>query len=154
MMGSTRLFARVLRYGVVGLGISIVYSLAVVLLVDHVHMRSATWASVLAFAVMLPFAYAAHRRVTFFDAARDTFQPARFAVTTTSSFLVSTVGMYGVTEVFGFSYLIGIALNWALVPAINFLIYFIWVFRVGKRPVLAEIAPGGAPRSRWSLDGD
>lgn len=150
MMGSTRLFARVLRYGVVGLGISIVYSLAVIFLVDHVHMRSATWASVLVFAVMLPFAYAAHRRVTFFDAARDTFQPVRFAVTTTSSFLVTTVGMYGVTEVFGLSYLIGIALNWALIPAINFAIYFVWVFRVAKPP----FAAGTAPRSVGSLDGD
>jgi nitrite reductase/ring-hydroxylating ferredoxin subunit len=50
-----------------------------------------------------------------------------------------------VTEIFGRSYLLRIALNWALIPAVNFLIYFFWVFRVGlRRPPPAGILRDGA----------
>lgn len=149
-MSTRRLFRRVVRYAVVGVAISALYTLSVIFLVALLGVQSATLASVLGFIAVVPIAYAVHRYVTFFDATHDTFQPVRFAVTTTSSFLVTTVGMYAVTEVFGFSYLIGIALNWALIPAINFAIYFVWVFRVAKPP----FAAGTAPRSVGSLDGD
>jgi putative flippase GtrA len=123
----------VLRYGVVGLIISIVYSLAVMLLVAQLHLRNATGASALAFALVQPLAYCAHRHVTFFDAARDSFQLLRFAVTTVSTFLIAIGGMSVVTNRLGHSYLFGIALNWALIPAGNFLIYVVWAFRLGKQ---------------------
>lgn len=128
-----RFAKRVLRYGVVGLVISIAYSLVVVLIVGQFHMRNATEASALAFILVQPIAYFAHRHVTFSDAARDPFQPLRFAVTTVSTFLVAIGGMYVATDMLGRSYLLGIALNWALIPAINFLIYLLWVFRLGNR---------------------
>lgn len=127
-----RLLGRVLRYGIVGLVVSIIYSLVIVLLVVQFQMQNPTAASVLAFAVVSPIAYCAHRYITFFDAARDPCQPLRFALTTVSSFLVAIGGMYVITDGLGRSYLLGIALNWALIPAVNFLIYTIWVFRLGK----------------------
>lgn len=124
--------ARIVRYGVVGTAISLVYTLAVVLLVDGLHVPSPTVASVLAFAVMLPVAYLAHRDVTFRAAARDPAQAWRFAITTTTSFMVATAGMYVLTAVLGRSYLLGIALNWVLIPTANFAVYLIWVFRTGE----------------------
>jgi putative flippase GtrA len=134
---------RTVRYGIVGLAVSIAYSLAVVLVVRCLPTHNATWASGIAFAAMLPIAYLAHRYVAFFDAVRDRFQPLRFAVSTTSSFLVAVGGMYVVTEIFGRSYLFGIALNWALIPATNYLVYLFWVFRVGGsvRPSHFEARP-------------
>jgi putative flippase GtrA len=134
-----RLLARVLRYGLVGLVISILYSILVILAITRLHMRDATEASALAFAMVLPIAYLAHRYVTFSDAPRDPFQPWRFAVTTVSTFLVAIGGMYMVTDRLGHSYLVGIALNWVLIPAGNFLIYLVWVFRSDNRPT--EVAP-------------
>lgn len=139
--GAGQLVKRVLRYGVVGLVISILYSFAVVLAVAQFHTRNATEASALAFAVVLPIAYFAHRHVTFFDAERDPFQPVRFAVTTVSTFLIAIGGMYVVTHMLGHSYLVGIALNWALIPAGNFLIYMAWVFRLGNRKADAALLP-------------
>jgi len=127
----TGLVGRILRYGVVGLIVSVVYSLAVVLAVGWLPSHDPTLASGLTFVVVLPIAFLAHRYVSFFDAPRDAFQPLRFAITTCSTFLISVGGMYLVTEVLGRSYLLGIALNWALIPAINFLVYLFWVFRVG-----------------------
>jgi putative flippase GtrA len=131
-----RFVERILRYGVVGLIVSVAYSLAVVLAVGWLPTHDPTLASGLAFAVMLPIAYLGHRYVAFFDAARDPFQPLRFAVTTSSTFLIAVGGMYLVTEILGRSYLLGIALNWALIPAVNFLFYVFWVFRVGGRATL------------------
>jgi putative flippase GtrA len=146
---------RVIRYGVVGIAISALYSLSVVLLVDQIHMANATAASVLAFAAVLPLAYAAHRRVTFSDAAHDPLAPLRFAASTAASFLVATGGMYAVTEIFAHSYLLGIALNWVLIPIMNFLIYLVWVFRVGPiRPGGALPAGTGSPPARARGAGD
>jgi putative flippase GtrA len=135
----TRLFARVLRYGLVGLVISVLYSVLVILAITRLHMRNATEASALVFVTLQPIAYFAHRSITFFDAAHDPFQPWRFAVTTVSTFLVAIGGMYVMTDMLGHSYLVGIALNWALIPAGNFLIYLVWVFRSDNRRT--ETAP-------------
>jgi putative flippase GtrA len=128
-----RLLARVLRYGLVGLVISILYSILVIIAVTWLHVSNATEASALVFVAVQPIAYFAHRSITFFDAPRDPFQPWRFAVTTGSTFLIAIGGMYVVTDMLGRSYLVGIALNWALIPAGNFLIYLVWVFRSDNR---------------------
>lgn len=132
--------ARMVRYGVVGLVVSIAYSLAVVVLVHDLPTHNPIRASCVAFIVMQPVAYLAHRSIAFFDAVRDPFQPLRFAITTTSTFLIAVGGMYVVTDIFGRSYLLGIALNWALIPAANFLIYLFWVFRVAG-PEAASAPP-------------
>jgi nitrite reductase/ring-hydroxylating ferredoxin subunit/putative flippase GtrA len=140
---------RTLRYGIVGLALSVAFSLAVVLAVHSLPTHNPTWASAIVFVVILPIAYLAHRSIAFFDAAPDPFQPLRFAVSTASTFLIAVGGMYAVTEIFGRSYLLGIALNWALIPAINFLIYLGWVFRVGaRRP--AAVPPGEGDRTMLS----
>ncbi len=136
------LAARIWRYGIVGLAVSVAYSLAVVVAVHALPTHNPTAASAVAFAALLPIAYLAHGSVAFSDAAPDPFQPLRFAVSTAATFLIAVGGMYAVTEIFGRSYLFGIALNWALIPAANFLIYLFWVFRVGPR----RPPPGGRRR--------
>ncbi|HKX07761.1 MAG TPA: GtrA family protein [Stellaceae bacterium] len=136
-----------LRYGIMGTAISVLYSLCIVLLIDAFALRNATLASVLAFVIVQPLAYFAHRQVTFFDSARDAMEPVRFSVTTVASFLVTTAGMYLVTEIFLWSYLFGIALNWLLIPAMNFLIYLIWVFRV-EEPARIRTSTGAVSDDR------
>jgi putative flippase GtrA len=145
------IYARVLKYGAVGVAGSMLYSLLVMLLVDQVGMASATLASALAFAAILPLSYAAHRWVTFSDATFDPLAALRFAGTTTASFLVATGGMYFATQVLARSYLLGIALTWMLIPTVNFLVYLIWVFRVGS-PLLhsAPLAAAG-PTARHEV---
>jgi len=143
------IYTRVLRYGAVGIAVSMLYGLCVILLVDRLHMASATLASALAFAAILPLAYAAHRHVTFSDAAHDPLACLRFASTTTASFLVATGGMYLATDVLARSYLLGIAFNWALIPTMNFLIYLVWVFRVGSSPLVSAPLTGARPTA-WN----
>ena len=126
------LVPRIVRYGIVGTIVSAIYSVAVIVFVEGYDLPSPTMASVLAFAIIQPAAYFAHRRVTFGDAAPDPLQPWRFATTAVVTFSVATSGMYVLTEVLHRSYFIGIVLNWMLIPAANFLTCLIWVFRTGR----------------------
>ena len=126
------LFRRVLRYGCVGVAVSLVYSLAVIACMQVLSPISPTVASIVGFVIVVPVAYLAHGWVSFSDRPFDTFQPLRFAVSTTTSFIVAVGGMYWITEIAGRSYLLGIAWNWLIIPAMNFSLYMLWVFRAGR----------------------
>ena len=130
-------FRRVLRYGCVGLAISLLYSLAVIACVQMLHPISPTMASIIAFIIILPASYLAHGRVSFSDRPYDNFQPLRFAFSTAASFIVAVGGMYWITEIADRSYLLGIAWNWAIIPTMNFLTYMFWVFRLSKKGKIA-----------------
>ena len=126
------LLERAIRYGGVGVFISVLYSLAVVAAVRFLHPISPTLASILAFVIVTPVAYLAHGRVTFPDRPYDHLQPLRFAFSTTTSFVVAVGGMYWITEIAGRGYLLGIAWNWLTIPVMNFLTYMFWVFRAAR----------------------
>jgi putative flippase GtrA len=123
---------RAMRYGCVGFAISLLYSLAVIACVRLLQPISPTAASVIAFLITLPISYLAHGRISFSDRPYDTFQPLRFAVSTATSFVVAVGGMYWITDIAGGSYLLGIAWNWLIIPAVNFLAYMFWVFRAAR----------------------
>lgn len=126
------LLERAIRYGGVGVVISVLYSLCVIAIVQFLRPISPTIASVLAFIAITPVAYLAHRRVTFADRPYDKLQPLRFAFSTTASFVIAVGGMYWITEIAGRSYLLGIAWNWLIIPAMNFLAYLFLVFRAAR----------------------
>jgi len=123
---------RVLVYGCVGVAISLFYSFAVIAFVWLLHPISPTIASTVAFVITVPAAYLAHSRITFPDSPNDTFQPLRFVLTTVASFVVSIGGMYWITEIAHRSYLLGIAWNWLIIPAMNLSVYMLWVFRTAR----------------------
>lgn len=124
---------RVIVYGCVGIAISLFYSLAVIFFVWLLYPIRPTIASIIAFATTMPVAYLAHVKISFSDSSNDKFQPMRFAFVTTASFIVAIGGMYWITELAGRSYLLGIAWNWLIIPAMNFISYMIWVFRTGRK---------------------
>ena len=123
---------RVMRYGCVGVAVSLLYSLAVIGCMRALHPISPTAASVVAFILTLPVSYLAHGRVSFSDRPYDTFQPLRFVFSTVVSFIVAVGGMYWITEIAGRSYLLGIVWTWLVIPALNFLAYMFWVFRATR----------------------
>lgn len=131
---------RIMRYGFAGVAVSILYSLAVIACVHLFAPLSPTIASVIAYVVVVPLAYIAHGRISFSDRPYDNFQPLRFAVSTTASFIIAIGGMYYITEIAGRSYLLGIAWNWLMIPVMNFLVYMFWVFRAGQ-PAAQTIKP-------------
>ncbi len=129
---TTGFLGRVLRYGIVGVTVATLYSLAILALVPLIRPLSPTVASVIAFCLVLPVGFWMHRGYSFADRAGSGGQAWRFTVTNISSFVISVGGMYVITEVLRVSYLFGIAWNWVAVPAVNFGIYMFWVFRHPK----------------------
>ena len=136
---------RVGRYGGVGLAVSLFYSLAVLSCVHFWPSISPTLASVIAFIVILPIGFFAHRNISFFDSERDGFQPLRFAVTTAASFVLAVGGMYWITEIASRDFLLGIAWTWLTIPAVNFVVYMLWVFRKTQTARL-EGSPAQSPQ--------
>jgi SAM-dependent methyltransferase/putative flippase GtrA len=86
-------------------------------------------ASVVAFIVILPFAYTAHRYFSFAGHEHADGTLVRFVVITSLSFATAVGAMYLVTTRFHAPYYWGIALNWLLIPVVNYIVYLLWVFR-------------------------
>ena len=121
-----RRFERVIRYIVVGGGVTAVYTAvtagAISFGIDRI------WAAVLGSAVAIPLSYVVHRRITYVDAANDNSQFSRFAVIAISSLAIN-VGLMGGSEMLGLSHWIALAIGWFLVPIANYTINALWVFR-------------------------
>jgi hypothetical protein len=129
-----RLIERILRYGASGCTVAVLFSLAVVALVRLVPAAGPVGATIVAFCLIQPIGYAVHRMISYPDASLEPHEKAksqiRFVVTNLGGFVITVGGMALVTDVFHESYLWGIALNWLLIPGMNFVIYLYWVFRV------------------------
>jgi putative flippase GtrA len=130
-----------MRYGAVGIGVSLLYSGLVVVAVDFLGFRSPTAASLIAFVVVLPVSFYVHQVISFHDSDRDGRQLYRFAVIVVTSFIFAVGGMKLVTDVWQLHYLFGIALVWFLIPIVNFMINSFWVFPL-LRPSDAEKVEG------------
>jgi putative flippase GtrA len=146
---TTPLLRRVARYGGVGLAVSLFYTFAVIACVHFWPPLGPTLASVIAFIVTLPISYFAHRNISFFDAQRDGFQPLRFAVTTAASFVLAVGGMYWITEIAGRDFLIGIVWTWLVIPAVNFAVYLLWVFRTTQTARLGDLTARSSQEDRF-----
>jgi putative flippase GtrA len=128
------LIERILRYGVSGCAVAVLFSLGVVALVHLVPAVRPVGASMIAFCLVQPIGYAVHRTISYPDAGLEPDTTAnrrlRFVATNLGGFVIAVGGMAVVTEVFHESYLCGIVLNWVLIPGMNFVVYLYWVFRV------------------------
>jgi hypothetical protein len=124
------------RYGVSGGSVAVVFSLAVVVLVRFAPAVGPVAASMIAFCLVQPIGYVVHRTISYPDArpGGTMDRRLRFVLTNVAGFVIATGGMAVITGIFHESYLWGIALNWALIPAANFMIYLCWVFNVRSWP--------------------
>jgi hypothetical protein len=136
------LFERIVRYGIVGVSVSIAYTLLVIGLVHALPSLGPTGDTALAFVLMQPVGLLMHSTITYPETGQARMQlpktGMRFIVTNAIGFAVSIGGMALITLRLHDSYLWGIALTWALIPAVNFVIYFFWVFRSGHHRHIAR----------------
>jgi len=125
---------RIVRYGVSGILVSLIFSLSVIAFVHIFPRIGPVGASVVAFCVVQPIGYLIHRAFTFPDSylatARTGTSMGRFIFTNLGSVAIAAAGMAVVTNLLHKSYLWGIALNWVLIPCTNFLFYRFWVFEI------------------------
>jgi putative flippase GtrA len=132
---------RLIRYGFVGAGVAFVYTSLTVMLYRGAALADPTIASAAAFILTQPIAFLAHRRVTYADAVQDRAQWKRFGVNALSGFTISISAMKAV-DLLGKPYWIALMICWILVPAGNYLINAIWVFRVPSMFVVGMVMEG------------
>lgn len=128
MMPLIRRFERVLRYLAVGGAVTLFYTLLVAALVTGRIVSDAVSASVAASVVTLPISFLVHRRVTYADTAPAVGQWARFLVIAASNFAIN-VGLMKGAEIWRWPYWTALVLGWVVVPAVNYVINAVWVFR-------------------------
>jgi len=128
---------RIVRYGLSGSLVSLVYSLGVFGFVQILPAIGPVGASILAFCLVQPIGYAIHRTFTFPETYRGASEARpglrRFILTNLVSLAIAAGGMAFVTDVLRAPYGWGIALNWILIPCSSFLLYRFWVFGRGGR---------------------
>jgi hypothetical protein len=132
------LVERVLRYGIAGVAVSLLYAVLVIALERGLPMLGPTCNAALAFLMVQPVGLLLHSVISYPETVRMRARlpkiGLRFVVTNAAGFAISTGGMALVTGPLSASYLWGIAVAWALIPALNFVIYLVWVFQPAHRP--------------------
>ncbi len=127
-MAFLRRFERVIRYVIVGGGVTLFYTLLTVgLLSGHV-VDDPTLASAIASLVTLPISFLVHRAITYADVATERAQWTRFAIIAVSNFALNT-GLMKVVDLLRWPYWIALIIGWVLIPLVNYTINALWVFR-------------------------
>jgi putative flippase GtrA len=124
-----RRFQRLIRYGLVGIGVSLLYTMLTVLFHKSGLIGDPTLASAAAALISIPLSFLAHRHTTYADVARHPAQAWRFAAIGISSFIIAT-GAMKLVDLNHWSFWIGLTLTWFLIPAANYIINALWIFRV------------------------
>ena len=132
-----RKFERLIRYGAVGAGVTLFYSLLTTGLIVGRLILDPTTASAVATLVTQPFAFLLHRAFTYQDVAHHETQWKRFATVALSSFILG-VGAMKLVDSLGWPFWTALAIGWVIIPVVNYFIGAIWVFRARK---LLSLAP-------------
>ena len=123
-----RRFERVIRYVIVGGGVTLFYTfLTVGLLSGHV-VDDPTFASAIASLVTLPISFLVHRAITYADVASERAQWTRFAIIAVSNFALN-IGLMKAIDLLHWPYWIALIIGWVLIPLVNYTINALWVFR-------------------------
>jgi putative flippase GtrA len=133
---------RVIRYLAVGAGVTLVYSLLTAGLFERHVVEDQTLASAIASVISIPISFLVHRRITYADAPYDRSHWNRFGIIALTNFVIAT-GSMKLSDLLGWPFWIALIVGWVLIPAANYTINAIWVFRT--KEFLALDKPGASP---------
>lgn len=126
LLRSQTLKARLIRFAAVGGSTSAAYVLIVAGLVGPV---SEPAAAAVAYLILLPVNFHAHRRATFRSRQPTRPEFARYLVMHGVTLVACVAGMSLVTDGMGGSHWAGSAVIVVLAPVLNFVIMHLWVYR-------------------------
>jgi putative flippase GtrA len=137
---------QLLRYGVVGTSMSVLYASLATSIIEVTVVRPLT-ASVAAFCLSLPVAYLSHLYLTFRRARPQRPQFLRFVLAMSNALIVSTVVMWLTVSVFRAHYAYALAATTVMVIAVNYTVLDHWVFSAGsnKADVRGQERARGSP---------
>lgn len=121
------LVGRMLRYAIIGVAIALIYNATVFYLAHHQDMRPVP-ASLIGYALTLPFAYVGHRVHTFNSHNRILPESRRFGVATVFSLVVTLATMFLLADVLSLPPIIGAVTATIVIPWGNFVLLSTKVF--------------------------
>jgi putative flippase GtrA len=119
---------RLIRYFVAGLAVSLGYTFTIVALVDWLGLVSAEAANAISLIIWTLISYVVHREFTFrFDGSHGG-TVARFIFVFTLKFIASVIVIALAMRHYQSSYLVGVAVNWVVLPLVSYFAMKLWVF--------------------------
>lgn len=118
---------KIVRYFIAGVATSLGYTITVVIMVEWGWLQPAA-ASAASFLLWTPVSYIAHRDFTFcFDGANPA-AGLKFVVMFLLKFAASGL-VVAAAIVLNFHYIVGVLMNWVVLPLITYFVLKLWVFQ-------------------------
>jgi putative flippase GtrA len=119
---------RLVRYAFAGVGVSLGYTFTIVALVEWWGLMRAEAANAVSLILWTIISYIVHREFTFRFDGRYSDSLARFVFVFVLKLLVSVAVIALITRYYQSSYLIGVLVNWVVLPLISYAVMKLWVF--------------------------
>lgn len=120
---------RLFRYFVAGTAISLGYTFTIIALVDWLGFVTAEIANVISLVLWTIVSYVIHREFTFRFDGEYGGSAARFIFVFAAKLIASIGCIAIITRYYQSSYLIGVIVNWVVLPMISYLALKLWVFQ-------------------------
>lgn len=130
---------RLIRYLGAGVAVSLGYSLTIVALVDWVALLGPEAANVVSLILWTIISYLVHREFTFRFDGNYRGSAARFIFIFVLKLLASVAVIAVTIRYYKSSYLIGVFLNWVVMPLISYVAMKLWVFQDTSSRSLAAL---------------
>ncbi len=140
LLHSDHVFARLVRFGVVGGSSGVVYAAVTALCVSVLHF-SPVAASLIGYAFAVPMSFLGHRGFSFRSQGRWREEAPRFFVSQAVNITVAVLTMHGTIAMLHISYLWGMGATMVMIPIANFLTLHFWVFGRGHTATDPATAP-------------
>jgi len=124
---------RLIRYFFAGIAISLGYTVTIIALVDRLDFISPEVANVVSLILWTIISYFVHREFTFRYDGEYSGSTARFIFIFVLKLFASVAVIAFITRYYQSSYLIGVVLNWVVLPLISYFAMKLWVFHYDPR---------------------
>jgi putative flippase GtrA len=122
---------RLVRYGIAGTAVSLGYTFTIVALVSWWGVLGPQAANVVSLILWTIMSYFAHREFTFRFAGEYAGSAARFIFVSLLKLGASIAVVAVITRYYQSSYLIGVLINWVILPLVSYIALKLWAFRWG-----------------------
>jgi putative flippase GtrA len=128
---------QLVRYFIAGVAVSLGYTFTIVALVSWLDVMGPDAANVVSFTMWTIISYVAHREFTFRFDGEYGGSAIRFIFVFLFKLGASVAVFAAINHFYQSSYLIGVIVNWVVLPVVSYLALKLWVFQ--RR--LAEVVP-------------
>ncbi len=115
------------RYFVVGVLVSLGYTITVLIIVEKLQVATPVVASIISFFLWAPASYVGHKEFTFEYSGELGMSAVKFFVVFGAKLIASVLAII-IVQSLGYSYIFGVLANWFVIPVATFIVLKLWVF--------------------------